>query len=317
MNGLIDLTEAEGIGDLIAAETDLQRRQALRVMSGAVSNQAESWRAKLLEARALVELTIDWADEEVPEDVSDDVRAILDGLAQEFQVELARSSKAERLRSGFEIALVGAPNVGKSSLLNAIVGRDAAITSDIPGTTRDVIEVRYDLNGVPLTFLDLAGLRETSDPVERIGVERARRRAESADVRLFLVAPDVDHAAIEIARQDHDLIVATKSDLVEVGTGVAVSARQGEGLDDLLSMLGDRLPSSLSEVGVLSHHRHSVAVAECLALVQKCRDRIGDSDLEVVAEDLRRATAQLESVIGRVGVEDVLGTVFLSFCLGK
>ncbi len=317
MNGRVDLTEAEGIGDLIAAETELQRRQALRVMSGAVADQAEHWRAILLEARALVELTIDWADEEVPEDVSDDVRLLLSGLAAELRVELDRSAKAERLRTGFEVALVGAPNVGKSSLLNAIVGREAAITSDVPGTTRDVIEVRYDLSGVPVMFLDLAGLREASDRVEQIGVARARARAEAADLRLFLEAPDVPRADLGVERAGLDLTVSTKADVGGARGELAVSAVDGSGVDDLLMKIADRLPSSLADVGLLSHHRHCIAVEECYALVRKCVESVGGADLEVIAEDLRAATAHLERVIGRVGVEDVLGAVFSTFCLGK
>lgn len=317
MNGLIDLTEAEGIGDLIAAETDLQRRQALQIMSGAVSDQADRWREVLLQARALVELTIDWADEEVPEDVSDDVRALLETLLSELQTELRRSAKAERLRTGFEVALVGAPNVGKSSLLNAILGREAAITSDIPGTTRDVIEARFDLDGIPVTFLDLAGLRETSDTVEQIGVARARARAEAADIRLFLSAPDVEAVDLGVERSAGDLVVSTKGDIA-VGAGdLSVSATSGAGVDALLGKIAKALPSSLGDVGLLSHHRHTVAVEECSVLVQKCAASIGESDLEVLAEDLRLASTHLERVIGRVGVEDVLGAVFSSFCLGK
>ena len=172
VNGRMDLSEVEGLADLIAAETSEQRRQAMRIHAGAVSHQTETWRGMLLRARSLVELTIDWVDEEVPEDVLPEVGALLERLRSSMQKELLQAGPAERMRSGIDVAIIGPPNVGKSSLLNAIAGRDAAITSEFAGTTRDILEVRFDLGGLPVVFLDTAGLRDPGDPIEKLGVER-------------------------------------------------------------------------------------------------------------------------------------------------
>ncbi|RME15226.1 MAG: tRNA uridine-5-carboxymethylaminomethyl(34) synthesis GTPase MnmE, partial [Alphaproteobacteria bacterium] len=186
-NGRLGLDEVEGLADLIEAETEAQRRQALRVFSGALGELAESWRRALIRAEALVEATIDFADEEVPTDVSGEVLELLDEVEAGLSREIEGVSIAERIRDGFEVAIVGPPNAGKSTLLNALAGREAAITSEIAGTTRDVIEVRMDVGGLPVTFLDTAGLRESGDSVERIGIERAIDRANAADLRVFLL----------------------------------------------------------------------------------------------------------------------------------
>ena len=172
-NGSLDAAQVEGLADLIDAETEAQRKQALRVLSGDLGNKAEKWRRDLIRSVALLEATIDFADEEVPVDVSAEVSTLVNGVRQQLQTEVAGIAVAERIRSGFEVAIVGAPNVGKSTLLNALAGRDAAITSELAGTTRDVIEVRMDLKGLPVTVLDTAGLRETDDQIEAMGVVRA------------------------------------------------------------------------------------------------------------------------------------------------
>ncbi|WP_373050624.1 tRNA uridine-5-carboxymethylaminomethyl(34) synthesis GTPase MnmE, partial [Thalassovita aquimarina] len=189
-NGRLDLAQVEGLADLIEAETEAQRRQALRVLSGDLGNRAEEWRRDLIRAASLLEATIDFADEDIPVDVSPEVNELLDRVIASLSKEIAGVSAAERVRTGFEVAIVGAPNVGKSTLLNALAGRDAAITSEYAGTTRDVIEVRMDLAGLPVTLLDTAGLRETQDKVEEIGIKRARERAGLADLRVFLVEGD-------------------------------------------------------------------------------------------------------------------------------
>ena len=186
-NGKLDLAQVEGLADLIDAETEAQRKQALRVLSGVLGQRVEAWRVDLVRAAALIEATIDFADEDVPVDVSPEVTALISGLLVQLQAELHGARAAERVRDGFEVAIVGAPNAGKSTLLNALAGRDAAITSEIAGTTRDVIEVRMDIAGLSVTLLDTAGLRASDDAVEQIGVARGLERARAADLRVFLL----------------------------------------------------------------------------------------------------------------------------------
>lgn len=316
--GRMDLGEVEGLSDLLAAETSEQRRQALRLHSGAVSRRVAEWRGLLLRARALIEVTIDWADEEVPEDFSPELVTLLDRTIAGMEDELARAGPAERLRSGFEVAIVGPPNAGKSSLLNAIAGRDAAIVSEVAGTTRDVLEVRFDLGGLPVTFLDTAGLRQAHDSVEAIGIERARRRGAAADLRLLIRAPDVplDPTADHLG-EEGDIRVWAKSDL---GTGegqVATSIPRGEGIDALLSLVREKLLTRAAGAGVLGNQRQQRAVELACTHLRRCREISGRSGAELAAEELRLATEALDRLVGRVGVEDVLGEIFAGFCLGK
>jgi tRNA modification GTPase len=315
--GRMDLSEVEGLGDLIAAETSEQRRQALRVHSGAVSRKTEAWRALLLQARSLVELTIDWADEEVSEDVNGDVNGILKRLFGEMQEELSRGAPAERMRTGFEVAIIGPPNVGKSSLLNAIAGREAAIVSEVAGTTRDVIEVRFDLNGIPVIFLDTAGLREALDPVEGIGVARAIRRAESADLRLVLASSDTADAAPILISKEDDLRVWAKGDLGGGAGDLVISALRNQGIDRLLGMVHARLARMAAGAGVLAHARQKAAVESALLHMERALTLLSTRQAEVTAEELRLASAALDRVTGRISPEDILGQVFSSFCLGK
>lgn len=313
--GRMDLSAVEGLSDLIAAETSGQRRQALRIHSGAVSRLASDWRAPLLRARALLEVVIDFADDEVPADVAPEVRALLDPVIAGMDAELSRAGAAERMRAGFEVAIVGPPNVGKSSLLNAIAGREAAIVSEIAGTTRDVIEVRFDLRGLPVTFLDTAGIREAHDAVEAIGIARALQRAEAADLRLFLHAADVGGTVPDIQERCGDIRVWAKSDLGQGQADVTVSVSRGEGLGELLDAVERRLAPRAADAGVIGNHRQRLAVAAAHGHLQACR-RCVDTP-ELAAEELRLAMGALDRLIGRVGVETVLGEIFAGFCLGK
>ncbi|MDG1862424.1 MAG: tRNA uridine-5-carboxymethylaminomethyl(34) synthesis GTPase MnmE [Yoonia sp.] len=314
-NGRLDLTQVEGLADLIDAETEGQRKQALRVLSGALGDLAEGWRAKLLRAAALIEATIDFADEEVPVDVSPEVLTLL----SEVKVDLARESRgvqfAERLRQGFEVAIVGAPNAGKSTLLNRLAGRDAAITSEIAGTTRDVIEVKMDLHGLPVTVLDTAGLRETDDVVEEIGVKRAMERAAGADIRVYLLMPD---DIVEIPLNEDDLVLRAKSDVFE-GAQQGISGKTGDGVDALVAHLTAVLSNRVAAVGVAMRERHKLAMLKSLGFLNLAQDAMesGDFMADLVAEDVRSATRAVDSLVGRIDVEEVLGEIFSSFCIGK
>ena len=305
----------EGLADLIDAETEVQRRQALRVLSGAVGKRAEGWRKDLIRAGALVEATIDFADEDVPVDVTPEVLELIDGLLIDLRREIAGTGVAERVRDGFEVAILGAPNAGKSTLLNALAGREAAITSEIAGTTRDVIEVRMDLDGLAVTLLDTAGLRETLDPVEQIGIARAVSRAGAADLRVFLL--DHPDEALLIAPQQDDIVVQGKADM-RPGAD-AVSGRTGQGLDRLVARITAVLANKAASAGVMTRERHRFAMIRAVEAMESARYQVEDigGAAELVALDLRRAARALDMLVGRVDTEDLLDEIFASFCIGK
>jgi tRNA modification GTPase len=314
--GRMTLTEVEGLSDLLEAETEAQRRQAMRGFGGALRAQAEGWRSRLLRAAALIEATIDFVDEDVPVDVWPEVVGLVRSVLVACRAEMALFPMAERLRDGFEVAIVGAPNAGKSTLLNRLAGREAAITSEFAGTTRDVIEVRMDLAGLPVTIIDTAGLRETPDPVEAMGIARARDRMRAADLRIVLVM-DGEYPAGLDARAD-DIVLTAKSD-DDAGEGKGVSGLTGAGVDHLLARVSAILAERAASPALLTRERHQRAVAAAVGLLESVEDAIegGAALPEVVAEDVRAATRALESLIGRVDVESVLGEIFARFCIGK
>lgn len=310
-NGCLDLAQVEGLADLIDAETEAQRRQALRVLSGAIGRKAEAWRRDLIRAAALLEATIDFADEDVPVDVTPEVMELLDRVLLDLRAEVAGSRIAERIRDGFEVAIIGAPNVGKSTLLNALAGREAAITSEIAGTTRDVIEVRMELAGLPVSLLDTAGLRETDDVVEGIGIGRAMARAKDADLRVFLDGGET----LPLAPGPGDIVVRAKADL----HGVGVSGLTGQGIDDLVAQISARLSAAGAGAATVTRERHRLAIEGAIASMESARLEVSRklSRTELAAEDLRLAIRQLDTLVGRVDIEELLGEIFSSFCIGK
>ncbi len=316
--GRMDLAEVEALGDLLAAETEAQRAQAMRGIGGALRERAEGWRARLLRAAALVAVTIDWADDEAPEEIDPEAGRLLGAVAGEIGAELAVADGAARLRTGLEVAILGAPNAGKSTLLNALAGRPAALTSPEPGTTRDVVELRYDLEGLPVTFLDMAGLRSSEDPIEAAGVAMARARAEAADVRLLVAAPDAPLPPEAMAlERPGDLRVAAKADL-GAGEGLAVMAPTGAGLPELLAAIGDRLRARVGDGGgLVAHERQRRALEAARSAALRAAGGLDRHGPELVSEDIRAALTGLERLAGRSGVEDVLDEVFAAFCLGK
>mgnify|MGYP006435570715 CR=1 FL=1 len=314
-NGRLDLTQVEALGDLLDSETEAQRRQAVRVFSGSLGAKCADWRAALIRALALLEVTIDFADEDVPVNVFPEVAELLEGVIAGLEGELAGAGAAERIRAGFEVAIIGAPNVGKSTLLNALAGRDAAITSEYAGTTRDVIEVRMDIGGLPVTLLDTAGLRETDDPVETIGIALARARAEAADIRVFLAE---DAGEFPDLRQDDDIVVLAKGDRYPETDG-AVSGRTGLGIDRLVSRLEVQLSERAQGASLAIRARHEDAMRTGVAALREAMDKLqlGDAATDLAAADIDRAVRALDSLVGRINVETVLGEIFSSFCLGK
>ncbi|WGI22055.1 tRNA uridine-5-carboxymethylaminomethyl(34) synthesis GTPase MnmE [Amylibacter sp. IMCC11727] len=311
-NERLDLSQVEGLSDLIEAETEAQRKQAFALMDGGLTAKVDRWRSDLIRAAALIEATIDFADEDVPVDVTPEVSALIAGVSNDLAAEIKGSFVAERVREGFEVAIIGPPNIGKSTLLNALAGRQAAITSEIAGTTRDVIEVRMDLEGIPVTVLDTAGLRITDDTIEALGVELARKRAEGADLRIFLTLDGkTDGFGVEI--QKDDLVLLGKAD-----DGGGVSGKTGAGLDEMIAhitrVFGDRVALTQSAV----RQRHRLAMDAAIGYITAAEDLMAmDGDSELVAMELNTALHAMNSIIGRVGVEDLLDEIFASFCLGK
>jgi len=323
-NGKLDLAEVEGLADLVEAETAAQRRQALRIAGGALSRESEAIRATLVEAMALIEAQIDFSDIEDTDALSlDSARALAAKAAHRLRAALAGAEAGARLREGFNVVIAGPPNVGKSTLMNALARRDVSIVSAIPGTTRDLVEVPLELRGFPVTLVDTAGIRETDDPIEREGVTRARRRADEADLTLWL--GDDAAAPVAPAGQGPMLFVLTKTDRTGTGEGkrtapqaIRISALTGDGLPQLLDAIADVAEEEMGgqEPSLIARERHRLAFADALAALQRALDPHAE-ELELVAEDLRLAARALERIVGRIDVEEVLGDIFSRLCVGK
>lgn len=327
-NGKLDLTEVEGLADLIEAETEAQRRQALRQTQGELGRKAEGWRSLLLSASAHIEAEIDFSEEaDVSALVRQEILGTVGALIAQLEDALAAGRAGERLREGLVVVIAGPPNAGKSTLLNALARREAAIVSAIPGTTRDAIEVHLDLNGLPLTLIDTAGLRESQDPIEAIGIARTKAKAGEADLILWLsdaAAPEAPAIAAEVEIWP----VFTKLDLLERdgknGSGsphgeIWLSAASGENMDLLLARLTEfaKVATGGGEGALITRERHRRAMAAALAALERADQEHVFEAPEFLAEDLRCAIRALESLIGKIDVEDVLGEIFSRFCIGK
>jgi tRNA modification GTPase len=343
-NGKLDLTKVEGLADLIGAETEAQRRQAYRQLKGLLGERAERWRARLIEALALVEALIDFPDESgVPEDLVRPALTIAAELEGEIRGLLADSHRGERLRDGLTVAVAGPVNVGKSSIVNRLAKRSAAIVSPHAGTTRDVIEVHLELRGLPVTILDTAGLRDTDDPVEQEGVRRARERAESADLVLWVVdATLADPPARPTILMESEATtvwrVANKCDLVagtevrnysgnnggdpagqSCGVTYRVSAETGASFDELVGGLADYADRFFAgtELSIITRQRHRTILLACAEALGRAGAEGSAGREDIIAEELRLATRALGRLTGRVDVEDVLDVIFRDFCIGK
>ena len=317
-NGNLDLTQVEGLADLIESETEAQRRLAIRSMDGALSSKVQEWRKDLIRAVSLIEATIDFADEDIPTDVTPEVLGLINKTQADIKSEIKGSFAAERIREGFEIAIVGPPNIGKSTLLNALAGRDAAITSDMAGTTRDVIEVKMDISGFAVTLLDTAGIRETTDKIEQIGVDRAKLRAKNADLRLFITHSGEPND-LKLNPEENDIVVIGKSDLLNKPDILAISGKSGEGLDSLLEEISDRLSRLSIGAQTATRERHRISMIKAQRFLDSGKLLIEDNlELsELASSEFHQGIQTLSSLIGSVGVEDLLDEIFSSFCLGK
>jgi tRNA modification GTPase len=329
LNGKLDLTAAEAIADLVEAETAAQRRQAMRQLGGEFGRRCEDWRARLIAAQARLEAEIDFPEEGLPAEQWANARRALTALRTEIAAELADDRRGERLRDGVAVAILGPPNAGKSSLMNALARRDVAITSHLAGTTRDVIEVALDLRGYPVVLADTAGLRDSADALEEEGIRRARARAASADLKLVVLdaTQPAEAASVRGVIDARTIVVANKSDLLRgtdptwpdaLGAGPALrcSVTTGDGIAALIERLGNAVEASLNAetAPLVTRARHRQALEACVAAL----DRFAGADLpELAAEDLRAAARALGRITGRVDVEDMLDALFREFCIGK
>lgn len=329
-NGKLDLAQAEAVADLVDAETEGQARQALGQLGGALSQRYEAWRGQLVQAQAMLEAAVDFPDEELPADVADRARPPLERLLAEISEALADEGRGRRVREGFRVALIGAPNAGKSSLLNALAGRDAAIVTATPGTTRDVIEVPLVLGGYKVLLADTAGVRDTEEAIEAEGVRRARAWAEGADLRLWAVDQSASgdwRQAYGLARPG-DLLLLTKADLPPgadrsdvMATGLESLAISTLATVDVLKVrevVEQRVVSALGsgEAPLATRIRHGESLREAHLRLSRALDAL-EPAVELAAEDVRLAARALARVTGRIGAEDILDVVFSSFCIGK
>ncbi len=323
-HGKFDLTAAEALGDLVAAETEQQRLLALRQQEGALGELYERWRRQLIRALAWAEAVIDFGEEEVPESVWTKVTRDARVLANEMQQHLNDGQRGELIRDGLTIAVVGPPNAGKSSLVNILARRDVAIVAPTAGTTRDLIEVRLDLSGYAVTLVDTAGLREAGEEIEAEGIRRSLARARSADLRLLLLdasAPQTSDLVPLEVRSTADIVVWNKVDRARVpdAGGLAISARTGEGVPDIIEALAERVRERLespSEAPVLTRARHRKAVEEAVTALKRAL-LVPEGAPELMAEDLRLAGRALGQITGAVDVEELLDVIFKDFCIGK
>jgi tRNA modification GTPase len=336
-NGRVDLTAVEGLADLVAAETEAQRRQAFRHMRGLLGARAEGWRQGLIEALALVEAGIDFSDEaDVPRDLMARALERIGPLADEI-ARAAGAGQGERLREGLRVAIAGPPNAGKSTLFNRLARREAAIVSPFPGTTRDVLEVHLDLGGYPVTVLDTAGIREATDPVEREGVRRASEQAAGADLVLWIVDAIEGEGALSACRSGHATLgttvwlVVNKTDLVANGELRSIESRiismnpvhfissaTGRGVDELVNSLSGFAEGFFTpEPALVTRERHRSLLQETVLALRGAQEAAKDGREEIMAEHLRVATRALGKLLGRVDVEDILDVIFRDFCIGK
>lgn len=312
-SGNLCAVQVEGLADLIDADTEKQRKLAMRLLKGDSQEFVNSWRKQLLEALSLLEAGIDFSDEELSPDLLPTILHLLKITAKDIRAQLSTRRVSEKIRDGYDVAIIGEVNLGKSTLLNALAGRDAALTSEHAGTTRDVIEVTMEIEGYSVSLIDTAGLRRTEDPVERLGIEKGQLRAREADLRIYLKKTPEETV---LTQSIDDIVVLAKCDLFGLP---GVSGKTGDGLDQLVDQIAKRLENMISSSAIFSRERHfrSLELADiALQEAQRLLEMPLRQD-EVAASSVRWAVTHLDSLIGRIDVEEVLGEIFSSFCIGK
>ena len=326
-NNKIDLLEAESIGDLIHSETELQRQQALRFIQGNASNYYNSLRDKLIKSLAYIEAKIDFAEDDIPDAVLKDVHTAIEEIYKEIKKTLKDQRVGEKIREGFKVSIIGEVNAGKSSLLNLLSKRNAAIVSDEKGTTRDIIEVYLNLDGYPVILADTAGIRESENNIEKKGIELAINRSKESDLNLIIIdnsSMQVDKKILDLINQD-SIVVLNKSDLSSDNSGeyknngILISVKNNKNIDKLIDLIKDKLSKKIIDTKniLVSRERHRNKLNLCLLELEKFLEKKQSKEIELAAEDLRMATRHLGAIIGKVDVEEILGSIFKDFCIGK
>ena len=328
-NGKISLLKAESIADLISSETEIQRKQALKIMSGKSSNRFNSWREKLLKILSHVEAKIDFPDENLPKDILIDIQKTSDQVSFEIQKTLNDQKVGEKIREGFKIAIIGPTNAGKSSLLNYLSKRDVAIVSETAGTTRDVIETHLNLDGYPVIVSDTAGIRDSKDEIEQKGVKLALHRADDADLKLVIIdgnSNDLNKTLKDFV-DENAILVVNKSDLLNGNLNekfkkheyVLISIKNNSNLDQLISKIKNKLKNKFisNEDILITRERHRQHLEHCIAYLKSFKNKKGSKEFDKAAEDLRLATRHLGMIVGKVDVEELLDSIFNDFCIGK
>jgi tRNA modification GTPase len=329
LNGKINLLKAESIADLISSETEIQRKQALKIMSGSSAVKFNSWRGKLLKVLSYVEAKIDFPDEDLPKNVIKKIKKESNGILREIKKSLKDDKVGERIREGFKIAIIGPPNSGKSSLLNYLSKRDVAIVSEIAGTTRDVIETHLNLDGYPVIVSDTAGIRSSKNEIEQKGIKIALNRADDADLKLVIIPPksiDFTRLLKKLLFKDAILVI-NKSDLLKkkINTNfkkydhVLISIKKDKNLNKLIEKIKSKLKKKFttSEDILITRERHRENLKNCVYHLESFLKKKSNDDFDKAAEDLRLASRHLGMIVGKVGVEELLGSIFNDFCIGK
>ena len=326
INGKVDLTEAEGIADLISAETEAQRLQALRQMSGGLKELYETWRVKLIKLSAYLEAEMDFSDEALPSNINESVYSNIRELVSDIEIHLLDKNRGQKIRDGIQVALLGAPNAGKSSLLNILAKKDVAIVSDISGTTRDVVKINLDLEGIPVSVSDTAGIHSASGKIEKEGIKRSYIESKSSDIRIIILDgetwPEVPSEIIDLINDD-SILLLNKSDLVKISSSnvikqqpKVISCLKGIGISEFTKELTEMVKNryDIGENPLITRERHRKAASDCLEALKRS---LNVDQIELLAEDLRLAIYALARITGRVDVEDILDVVFRDFCIGK
>ena len=327
-NEKINLIKAESIGDLIAAETEIQRKQALKIMSGKSSDKFDSWRETLLKILSNLEAKIDFPDEDLPSNILNNIKKDSEKVKAEIKKILNDSKVGERIREGFKIAIVGPTNAGKSSLLNYFSKREVAIVSEIAGTTRDIIEVHLNIDGFPVVMSDTAGIRDSKDEIEKKGIKLALKRAEDADLNILVFEPkSVDFTSfLSDLNVEKSIFVINKSDLgkkkskdLDKYKPISISIKDEINIDELIDRIKKNLTNKFISVEdtLISRERHRQHLEQCILHLDDFSKKEKDNDFDKAAEDIRLATRHLGMLVGKVDVEEILGSIFNDFCIGK